>query len=455
MKFVTYEENTGQILYASSGPAESHLQNLQSGYRVGLSEEFEPIGALKNYIFVPNAMQPESGGIIVSGIAKKKDQKDWDLSAEEEANAIMAQMLRFHNLDYDDIQFIQVYLITPNSFSRLANEKSTFQCLLHTKSYDVEIDKVITSSTPFNFEFGGYSYPNRQSVVSFKIDGNSPILKKAVDAFLLDKGADFNVFSSSVIQAVCLKLSIEIANRLIESYRIAYDDLAARPIGIADAISSAIKIVLSDGVSQYFHTGNPFEMQRRVEELHPTKALQEIKNSAQEKMQIVLLNKAPSFLASSISTLKSAHLYGQYKECVVWAGAIISNIVEETLLLRLPQDSSEYKKIRSKPADVSGKEKRGNYFKLATGHTLNEYLDLITTGYPHEKGSYWRNLSKHVNCVLGQRNLLLHRKKAINSADADQAFYTTMNFVYAIAFKCPYSSMYSRDFNLKLLDDFL
>src|SRR3989442_9640117 len=35
------------------------------------------------------------------------------------------------------------------------------------------------------------------------------------------------------------------------------------------------------------------------------------------------------FRSAAIATLKNAHLYGQYREWVVWAGTIISNVIEE------------------------------------------------------------------------------------------------------------------------------
>jgi hypothetical protein len=63
MRFVTFVPETGDIKSASSGPAESHLQNLEPGLRVGDADEFYQEGLSKIMSSVQignNQMEPLS-----------------------------------------------------------------------------------------------------------------------------------------------------------------------------------------------------------------------------------------------------------------------------------------------------------------------------------------------------------------------------------------------------------
>jgi hypothetical protein len=57
MRFVTFDSQSGEIRSASNGPAESHVQNLFPGEKVGKAGEFQLDGALKNYVFIPDEGQ--------------------------------------------------------------------------------------------------------------------------------------------------------------------------------------------------------------------------------------------------------------------------------------------------------------------------------------------------------------------------------------------------------------
>jgi len=130
-----------------------------------------------------------------------------------------------------------------------------------------------------------------------------------------------------------------------------------------------------------------------------------------------------------VAELRKAHLYGQYRECVVWAGTIIANVIEDILWEKLPKTSTEYKRLKNNGAEIRGATKRGAFFKKATGRTLTEWLE----GY--EKQSMgWKGLAKNVETILNDRNLLLHRKKAIGPKEGQLAFETCMNFLYALQY---------------------
>lgn len=453
MRFVTFVPETGEIKSASSGPAESHLQNLEPGLKVGDAGEFYQEGALKNYVFCPNLDQTE-GTSVVKGSVHRKPKEEWDLAAEEEERKRSEIMNRFHHLQLADIDHIDVYLITPVAFSRLQEDKSTFPCRVEDRELPVSLQRIVNSTIPFHFEFGGYAAPLRQTILKFTLSGKEEFLQCSVKSFLGVNPKGFDVFTSHVVQSECLRYSIRVANHVIEAYRLAFDDPAARPIGIADAISAAMVVVLTDGYSSVFHTGNPYESKMQLRNLQQW----EVADTANRRMLMsaILIKKSPPFLPLAVSSLKTAHLYGQYRECIVWAGTIMSNIIEGILLDKLPKTSPEYKQLKNEGSKVAGQVKRNAYFKIATGQTLKEHLDnTVASHQGFNESMYWNNLSEYVEKVLNQRNLLLHRKKAITSKDADDGYYTCMNFIYAIERKTPYSVLYSRDFNLKLSEPLL
>ena len=290
----------------------------------------------------------------------------------------------------------------------------------------------------------------QRSVISFTLNPNADFIHKATSAFLASvPSPGFSVFIQSILQTECLKFAIHVANKIIECYRISFDDPEARPIGIADLLTSALVVTFLDGEKCVYSTGSPFYIDSfaRVRNRHANKNY----STMADEMQTLLLKPSPPFLFLAMFSLKTAHLYGQYRECVVWAGVIISNVIDNILLSNLPRDSSEYRKLKTNGSDVTGKQRRNVYFRKATGYSLSEYLENIRSQFLNATSvdQYWNNLSANVEKALNNRNLLLHRKKAISSREADEAFYTCMNFVFAIELKVPYS-LYSKDYSVKL-----
>ena len=450
MRYVTYCKKTGNIISASSGPAESHLQNLSKREFVGEAGDFNFEGARENYIFIPDTKQDKNSKII-KGSVLRKPEEEWDLEAEERVKDINKTAQRFHKLDIDDIKIITVYLIIPISFIQFTKDKESFNFSINNTDIEVNLIKRSGMKIDFMFDFGGHSVTLRYTEINFKISPKSCLLHQAIDDFI-NKFEHSDLFISRVIQAECLKISIIVANKIIESYRIIYDDPEARLIGIADAISGAMTIELSDGKSQNYLTGNPYSMKNE------TISLREKPSDTDKikKMHELLKYNAPPFLQATVISLKSSHIYSNYRECVVWAGAIITNLIEDILLQNLTPESSEYKKIKFNSAKIKGKTKRGELFKVATGKTLNDFLtDVINNNKWHKDNEYWTNLPSNIEDVLNERNLLLHRKKAITSNDSDKAFFTCMNFIYAVQYGVPYSQLYSNDYNLTLSSEML
>jgi len=447
MRYVSYNVQTGEIRSAISGPPESLPP--EPGFKVGdAGDAFYKGGALKNYVFVPDEGQlPEWP--VLKGSAQRKPKEEWDLAAEAEEDARARAMERCHRLDMNDVDRIEVYLMTPAYFVWLSTEIHTYSFALD----NIPLTASITRTDKIkDFVVIGAGIPNidlRQSLIRFSLTGKEDFIACAVDSLKKEIGTDYELFVSTLLQTECLKFSMRVANHLI-----AYGDPHARSIGLADALHFEIHVILRDGHGCRYQGGNP---------LHSAIRLRQAKGEgipdlakADASMQSLLEVNSPPFLDAAIATLKNAHLYGQYRECVVWAGTIISNVIEDILLNKLPKKSQEYRKLKNNPDTVRGATKRKAYFKAATGQTLEGFLNGIIKTYPGIKESdYWVNLSTHVQTLLQNRNLLLHKKKAIKPKDADDAFFTCMNFIYAIHAKVPYSVLHSRDINLKLTERFL
>jgi len=118
--------------------------------------------------------------------------------------------------------------------------------------------------------------------------------------------------------------------------------------------------------------------------------------------------------------------------------------------------STEYKTLKDHGAKVSGDVRAGKYFKRATGVTLNKYLEKIIKAYAgRNESAHWKQLPKYVEDIIKLRNRLIHRKTSVSPKEGEDAFYTCMNFLYAIYGRVPYSPLYSRDINLKLQERFI
>ena len=118
----------------------------------------------------------------------------------------------------------------------------------------------------------------------------------------------------------------------------------------------------------------------------------------------------------------------------------MNNIIEDIILEKLPKESTEYKRLKNASSDVKGKDKRKHYFKKATGKTLAEYLREIVGEKREASGAsrIWVDLPEHVERVLNERNLLIHRKRRTMPQIGESAFLTCMNFIYALEYRFPF-----------------
>lgn len=455
MRYVTFEIKTNEIVCASFGPLESHINNLPEGCSVADCTHFEPTGPLKNYVFV--ADEDPGDGICKTGRIERKPPDEWDMDAERDYIKFNEHILKFNRLDYSKIAKLTLAI----NYVDVLRKLPSGEYLVRTDEDDINIHvhKKECSSVPFSFDVGqgatiGGSFPLNHMEVKFEINKDIDCIKESSVEFTEKNGEDFNVFLHRVIYTSLIKLSLRACNKLIEAYRIAFNDPEARAVGMGDILSSMMLITLQDGDQQAYSMGSPYrsEMEFDLKRHGANKT----EGECIQKMQYLLSSDAVPFAPAAIALLKMAHFYGQYRESVVWAATIISTQIEKMLMLSLPKNSDEYRKLKNNGKSVSGKDKRVSYFKLGYGITLKEYLERIVSNYQGgEQSKYWNDLPKLVEKVLGDRNLLLHRKKAISPQEADDAFYTCMNFMYAIESHVPYSVIYSRDYHLKMADQII
>ena len=178
------------------------------------------------------------------------------------------------------------------------------------------------------FEFGGYTIPFQRTSIKFTLSGREPFLAAALDA-QLGKWDEVGrkLFTSHVLRDESLQFGLRVTNHLIEAYRIAYDDPGERPIGVADVLSAAMVIELTDGLRQTQYSG--ISIGQDVRDLQYRRHGKNDDSAA--SMEALLSKPSPPFSAVAISELKKAQLYGQYRECVVWAGTIIANVIEDVV----------------------------------------------------------------------------------------------------------------------------
>ncbi|TKS61459.1 MAG: hypothetical protein EWM72_00597 [Nitrospira sp.] len=452
MRYVSYNAETGEIKSAISGPPES--LSPEPGFKVGdAGDAFYKGSALKNYVFIPDEGQaPELA--VLKGVAKRKPKEEWDLEAEAKEEAIARGMERCHCLDMTDVARIEVFTLTPAYFVWLSKEPHSYSFSMDNIPLTVS---VIRADNIKDYVVIGAGIPNldlRQSLIKFSLTGKEDFIARAVNALAKEIGNVYELFVSTLLQTECLKFSVRVANQIIECYRVAYDDPRARPIGFADALNCDILVVLRDGHTCRYQTGNPLESGTRLSQAKGERKDELTKS--EHTMQTLLAAGPLPFIQAAVAALKSAHLYGQSSECVVWAGTIINNVIEDFLLDKLDKNSSQYQKLKKENAKVSGVVRRGEYFELATGLTLEKYLERIIKAYSgHKESDYWERLPKYVEDVIDSRNSLIHRQTPVSPKEGEDAFYTCMNFLYAIYAQVPYSVLYSRDINLKLTERFI
>ena len=423
MRYVIFDADSKEVRSAMTGPEPS---DPGPGLRAGDVGDVTFDGALKNYVFVPD--DPAAGGTLI-GHVERKPEAEWDLKAEKEEIDRHTGMMRFHQLDIADVRKLEIHLMIPSRFARLLEPTVAFGFAFEGVPLDVTLSHLKPIALDVGFEFGGYTVPFPRTSIRFDLSGHEPFLATALDA-RLGKWDDVGrkLFTSDTLKNESLQFGLRVANHLIEAYRIAYDDPSERPIGVADVLSAAMVIELSDGLRQAQHSGISIGPEVRGEQYRQQK------KNAEQAMATLLSKRSPPFSAVAVAELKKAHLYGQYRECVVWAGTIIANVIEDILLQRLPKNSPEYRRLRTKGSEVRGTTKRGSYFKLATGRTLREWLERY-----EKESKFWEGLASNVETILSERNLLLHRKKAIGAKEAPAAFETCMNFLYALQGGIPFN----------------
>lgn len=205
----------------------------------------------------------------------------------------------------------------------------------------------------------------------------------------------------------------------IDCYRLAYSDWAARPLGIADVLNGVVVLELVGDVKMPHHSGlvaSRFAADTRKMPVDPGKLMREL-----------LTRSAPPFIPVAVTELRKARLYGQYRELVIWAGTIVTNVIEEILLSGLRRESPEYRRLKNSGKDVSGATRRGEFFKKATGETLREWLK-----GREAIGHSSQGLADQVEALLDLRNQLLHRKAAVMPEDSERAFDACMGFLAAV-----------------------
>jgi hypothetical protein len=425
MRYVIYRAESREIQSAITGPEPTEPG---PGLRVGDVGDATFEGALQNYVFVPDDVSAIG---TVTGRVERKPREEWDTKAEEEESNRQAAMMRFHRLDIAEVQKLEVYLMIPSRFLRLNNGITDYKFPFEGIPLEVGVTRLDPIALDVTFDVGGYTIPFQRTSIRFNLTGHEPFLTAALHERLAKHDeVGRKIFTSMVLKEESLLFALRVANHLIEAYRIAYDDPGERPIGIADVLSGAMVIELNDGLRQVQHSG----ISIASDILQADRRDQADNDKYAASMAEFLALRSPPFLPVAVSELKKAHLYGQYRECVVWAGTIITNVIEDILLERLPESSPEYKKLKNDSSGVRGAAKRGHYFKSATGRTLREWLE------EYEKQSVvWKGLASNVETILNDRNLLLHRKKAIGAKEARVAYEACMNFLYAVQWGIPFN----------------
>jgi len=425
MRFVLFDSKTLEIKGKASSDR-SLIGSLVPGLQIGVVEDHRIRGDRKNYIFV-QGKETYLDGKYPKGFIERKPEEECDLEADEKVFKEAEITRRFHKLDITELTCVEVYLMLTSEFRKFGQDINTYKCTIEAVPLKVTLSRKPPIPIEAYFEFGGYSISFRQTELKFELTGQEVFIREAINTKLGSFKPHVSI--SHIIKNESLKFALKVANHIIECYRIAYNDPEEKPVGITDILSSATIFTLYDGHKC------PSLSSPQLGKLTSAPL-----NGDEESIMQSLIEKGKApFMDIAIAELKKAHFYGQHKECLVWAGVIISNIIEQILLENLPNDSQEYKRVKNNSADVRGKTKRNSYFKKAIGYTLAELLTQITTKLPYRKEyETWRNLAKYVEIVLNDRNLLLHRRKAVGMSEGDMAYETCMNFIYALRYGVPY-----------------
>jgi len=427
MRYVLFDATTREIKSAMTGPEPSAPQ----GQLVGDVGDVQFDGALKNYVFV--AAEPLRAQGATRGRVQRKPETDWDLRAEQDETTRQKTAMRFHQLDVNELRAVETQLMFYASFKHLPVNIAAYQVLFEGVALDVEIRRLAAAPISATFELGGgsqsgYTVPLGRSLVAFRLTGEEKFLRDALDQGLRrldDIGR--KLFASHVLKREALWFGLRLTNHLIDCYRLAYRDWEARPVGIADVLDGVIVLELVDGARQAQHSALPAMRYSSV-----ANAAHSNVAAADVAMHELLRRPAPPFIPIAVAELRKAHLYGQYREVVVWAATIVANVIEDILLKGLQKDSPEYRRLQNSSKAVSGATRRGEYFVKATGQTLREWLQGRVTTAAGGTG-----LADEIEELLGMRNLLLHRRRAVTFVDGERAFGACMAFL-AVVENVPY-----------------
>jgi len=151
MRYVTFDEDSGEIRSAVTGPEPS---DPGPGLRIGDAGEVTFEGALKNYIFVAdNAGVPG----LLSGRVERKPKAEWDLAAEKEESDRQAAMMRFHQLDVTEIRRLELHMMVPARFERLSDPTTEYHFSFERTPIDVKLRHLEPIAINVGFDFGGYT----------------------------------------------------------------------------------------------------------------------------------------------------------------------------------------------------------------------------------------------------------------------------------------------------------
>ncbi len=430
MPFVIFDSATGEIQKAGHWTTESVSNELAEGLQAGEVEEIAFEGAIKNYVFIPQRTQTLEAA-YPKGTVARKPPGEWDLQAEEDAANQKRIQEAFHRLDMKEVASLEVHLLLPSRFRNLPNDRSAYTCTIDEVNLTISLTRRLPIPVDASFAFGGYTIASRQTELAFRLSGHEPFLKRAVEAQCGGLAPD--VFVSTVIRRESLKCGLRAANLIIECYRVAYSDPEEAPVGVADSLAGAVTVCLRSGAACHYHSGisvrdGGLELKAKGNS-----------DNARMAMEGLLARGGAPFIPIAISELRKARIHGQFRECLVWAATIISTVIETVLREKLPTESPEYKRLVNEPSKVRGETRRNAYFKKATGYTLAEFLEGRTGRIPYKDPiGTWGHLAKYVEKLLDDRNLMLHRRKAIGPMEGEVAFATCMNFLHAIQEGIPY-----------------
>jgi hypothetical protein len=336
------------------------------------------------------------------------------------------------------VEKLDVLLAIPSSFPKLARPEYHLELTCDSVPLQVHLSRCEPQHIQIRFEGSGHAFPLHHAVIKFSLTGREQFIWDGILA--KDGTAEPQLWTAMTLKSVVLNFGLRVVNRVVESYCVAFNDPDERPIGPVDLLRGIVIITITGGHQCTYHSGIQSRNEHRKYPLHNPPYPDIWENAEKSFMTFLKEDRSPPFYPVAIAELQKAFLTGQHRECLVWAATIINNIIEDILLEKLPKESTEYKKLTNSSSDVKGKEKRKKYFRMATGKTLAEYLGGVVGKKRGASGPYriWVELPEHVEKILNERNLLIHRKRRTMPQIGESAFLTCMNFIYALEYRIPF-----------------